>query len=527
MEDRRPGHYIAGAMSLVRAFMAVVVVSLAVLGLAASAGANNLQTLDADAVSPGHVVVDAAGNAYVSWTSRAIGTGPERVRFCKIPPGGTCTPTSLPIPGATSLSDSASAAIPILGPGDTVYVVGPRYALNDLAFWTSTNGGASFDSGTLRSFYSSKTRPTDAFLSGSTFLIGAYNPGIGFSTAEIAGVGGGSFSFADPGPSVASSSMGLADGNPVIAYWNLDGPQYPLRFYRYDGSGSLTAESNWTGPSTITNGYEPGLAGGPAGLFLVSQDYTGGQYPDAINVRRFEGTSFGPPRTLAVDPSPSLFIGGAIAQSAGGSRVAVAWPGNRAGDNAYVMRLFTSADGGATYSETNIARIGATYAINDNADLAVGDNGAGWIVFTDNNGLQLADLNPIAGLPSGPEKLPGPYKGKTKTISKQVGAFLITLRLPKSCVQSRQRFFAGVGKRKRRALSKKLGGKLKLKKVTFFFDGRKLRIKKRKPFRYLIDPGVMAPGSTHVVKVRVTAILIKGEKKKKVKRTLEGTVRAC
>jgi len=513
-------------MSLVRAFMAVVGVSLAALGLPAAAGANNLQTLDPDAVSPGHVAQDAAGNAYVSWTSEGVGTGPEPVRFCKVPPGGACAPISLPIPGATSLSDSASAAIPVLGPGDTVYVVAPRYAPNDLVFWTSTNGGASFGGGTLRSFYSNKTRPTDAFLSGSTFLIGAYNPGLGFSTAEIAGVGGGSFSFADPG-SVASSSMGLAAGNPVIAYWNLEGPQYPLQFYRYKGSGSLTADSNWAGPSKITNGYEPSLAGGPAGLFLVSQDYTGGQYPDAINVRRFEGTSFGPPRTLAVDPAPSLFIGGAIAQSTGGSRIAVAWPGNRAGDNAYVMRLFSSADGGATYSQSDIAHIGVTYAIHDNADLAVGDSGAGWIVFTDNNGLQLADLTPIAALPSGPEKLPGPYKGKTKTISKQVGAFLITLRLPKSCVQSRQRFFAGVGKRKRKALSKKLGGKLKLKKVTFFFDGRKLRVKKRKPFRYLIDPGVMAPGSTHKVKVRVTATLTKGEKKKRIKRTLEGTITAC
>jgi hypothetical protein len=35
-------------MSLVRAFMALVVVSLAALGLPAAAGANNLQTLDAD-----------------------------------------------------------------------------------------------------------------------------------------------------------------------------------------------------------------------------------------------------------------------------------------------------------------------------------------------------------------------------------------------------------------------------------------------------------------------------------------------
>ena len=47
------------------------------------------------------------------------------------------------------------------------------------------------------------------FLSGSTFLIGAYNSGLGFSTAEIAGLGGGSIDFDEPGGSVAGSSMGL------------------------------------------------------------------------------------------------------------------------------------------------------------------------------------------------------------------------------------------------------------------------------------------------------------------------------
>ena len=37
----------------------------------------------------------------------------------------------------------------------------------------------------------------------------------------------------------------------------------------------------------------------------------------------------------------------------------------------------------------------------------------------------------------------------------------------------------------------------------------------------------MAPGSTHVVKARVTAILTKNGKEKKVKRTLKGTIKAC
>ncbi len=518
-----------GSVTTRRAILATAVASLALAVYPAASGANDLFTLDAKPTSAGHVIVDGAGNAYVGWTTESSGINPEVPKFCKIPPGGTCSPISLPIPSATTLSDSVSAAIPVFGPGNTVYVVGPRYAHDDVIFWTSGNNGASFDGGTERNFYSSKTDPTDVFLSGSTFLIGAYNAGVGFSTAEVAGLGGGSINFAEPGPSVGSSSMGLdSGGNPVIAYWNLSDPPYPLRFYRYKGPGSITSEASWEGPKSIASGYQPSLAGGPGGLFMVSQDYTGGQYPDAIDVRRFDGGTFGPPKTLAVDPTTNLFVGGSIAQSASGNRISVAWPGARGGDGAYVMRLFTSTDGGATYSESHIAHIGDAYAIGANAELATTDGGSGWIVFTDNTGLRIADLNPIAGPAPGPEPVPPIYKGKTKTIVKKAGPFLITLRLPKSCLQSRQRFFIGVGKRKRRALTKKLGGgTLRFTKVVFIYDGKKLKVKKRKPFRYLVDPGPLAPGSIHPVKAKVTAILTKGNREKKIKRTLKGTVKAC
>lgn len=518
------------------------VIAVSVLALPKTSAANDLFTLDPTPTSTGHVIVDAAGNAYVGWVSRAVGAGADVPKFCKIAPGGGCAPISLPVPGGT-LSDSPNGAFPVFGPGSTIYVVGPRFAQNDIVFWTSTDGGVSFDTGTERNFYSSKTNPTDVFLQGGTnFLVGAYNAGVGFSTAEVGAAVGGVLNFANPGTGgVISSSMGLAGTNPVIAYSNLSAP-FPLLFYRFKGGLPMTSEANWEGPIPVTSGYEPSLADGPAGLFMVSQDYTGGSNPDAINVRRFEGTTFGAPRTLAVDATTNLFVGGAIAQSPSGNRLAVAWPGIRAGDRAYVMRLFTSTDGGLTYAESQIARLGSSFAINHNADLATNDSGAGWIVFNSDGTLRIADLSPIAGpavappspAPSGSKpsakatKVPPIFKGKSGTVATTtVGDFLITLRLPKSCLQSRQRFFVGVGKRKRRQLAKKLGGEVRIAKVVFVYDGRRLRVKKRKPFRYLVDPGSMASGSVHVVKTRVTLIVTKGEQERKVKRVLKGTVRAC
>jgi hypothetical protein len=516
-----------------RAFLTAALATL-VLAIPGSAAANDLYTLDANAQSEGNVIVDAAGNAYVGWTSEGVGIGIEPVKFCKIAQGGACSPINLPIPGGTSISESASAAFPVFGPGNTVYVVSPRYAKNDVVFWTSTNGGASFDAGQQRDPYSGKTDPTDAYLVGDEFLIGGYNAGLGFSTAKVSAPGGGEFEFENPGDGgIGASSMALAGSNPVIAYWNISDPPYPLMFYRHVG-GPFAVKTNWAGPTEVTKGYEPRLSGGPAGLFMVSQDYVpGGRYPQAVNVRLFEGTNFGAARTLAVDADTDLFVGGAIAQSQSGTRLAVAWPGTRSADKASVMRLWTSTDGGNSFVESHVAHLGS-FGIGNNADMATNDAGVGWIVFRDDKGLRLADFSPIAAAPATPPtsipvkaKAPPIYKGKTKTVVSKVGDFLIVLRLPKSCLQSRQRFFVGVGKRKRRQLNKKLGGEVRFTKIVFIYDGKKLKVKKKKPFRYLIDPGVISPGSVHVVKARVTAILEKGNKERKIKRVIKGTVKGC
>ncbi|HXR60822.1 MAG TPA: hypothetical protein VN732_05825, partial [Solirubrobacterales bacterium] len=235
-----------------RAIFTAAAATLVLAAFPAVSAANNLFTLDTEATSNGHLIEDAAGNAYVAWTSEGVGIGVEPVKFCKIPPGGTCSPITLPTPGATSISESASAAFPVFGPGNTVYVVGPRYAVNDVVFWTSTNGGLSFDGGTQSDPYSGKTDPTDVFLVGGSFLISAYNSGLGFSTVDLPPPGGGEFEFKNPGDGgVDGASMGLFESRPVIAYWNISDPPYPLLFYRY-GAGALTTEASWEGPIEVT-----------------------------------------------------------------------------------------------------------------------------------------------------------------------------------------------------------------------------------------------------------------------------------
>ncbi len=491
---------------------------------ASPAAANDLFNLDSHAVSAGNLIEDSEGNAYVSWLDSASGPPNEIPKFCKIPAGGTCTnPITLPIPG-TPGKNEPDQVHPVFGSGDTVYVVGPSYIGSSVVIWTSTNGGESFNSGTVStSGYTDQGEPNSVLLSGSEFLIGTSHVGVGFDATPV---GGGASSGFDLNVENAvyslDASLGLANpGNPVEVYWEFVNTS-PIDFSRYKGSGSLTSASDWTEPAVVTKGEDPRLAGGSSGLFLVSDDISGASSePETVDVRKYTGSGFGGPLTLVSERAFGGQTGGAITQSPDG-HLAVAWPSGSAGSA--VMQLFTSGDGGASFGPaTDIAHIGSGFLDGDNAQISLNNNGGGWLTYRDSEGLQVANLSPLTG-PA--QETPPPYSGKTHTITTPVEGNLLTLKVPGMCLEALQPFYVGVGKKARHRIARALRTKMKVAKVTFSFNGTKKTLKK-KPFRWLITPGPLTPGQKYTVKARVTALVKKHGHTKRVVKTLKGQVSVC
>jgi hypothetical protein len=528
------------------AVVAAIAAAIAMMLGASAASANDLFTLDPNAASSGHLIEDAAGNAYIGWVDGTSGTV-EVPKFCKIPAGGTCTdPITLPIP-APAGDDIPDQVTPVFGTGTTVYAVGPDYIDHAVVIWTSTNGGASFNGGVIdTSGYPSQGEPNTVLLNGSEFWIGTSHVGVGIGDTPTDGIGGSDLEFNAPSLFAGQATLGLASpGEPVEAYWE-DEDDSPIQFYRYKGAGSVTSESNWAGPTLVTDGEAPRLAGGAAGLFLLSDDaLAAGGEPEAVDVRKYAGTNFGAPLTLFGGPSFGPQDGGAIAESPDG-HIAVAWPTGSGGTEA--MQLFVSTDDGLSFAAAGpIARLGSGYETGVNAQISLNDDGAGWLTYEDEDGLQVADLSPVppptsvnvppvsattttptvTATPKATKPTtPATYSGATTTISTPVGGENLQLKLPKQCLASLQPFYVGVGKAKRHGIAKALQTPIEVQKMTFSFDHLKKTLKK-KPFRWLVKPPALTAGHQYLVKSRVTVTIEEHDKKKSVVKTLKGAVSIC
>jgi hypothetical protein len=419
------------ARLLRRLLVAGTAVTLLSVVLAGTAPARNLFTLDPQADSIGPIVVDGAGNGYVAWLHKAAPH--DATMFCRFPPGArTCAhPITLAsTSSANPVFDYPSQPFAVLDPSGGVWVVENRYIANDTVIWRSTDGGGTFsgpdDIGV--GCYSNLGTPDDVhwYQNSVGFVTASYNPGLGYGFSVYGetcagqgatpgtgpGQGATGWRFADPGSGgVIGAALGFAPNqDQVEAYWLLNNPP-TIEFYRYSipnlppgtpGDFASTLPSNWVGPLNVTDGYMPRLAGGPAGLFMLSEDQTGPATlkPSALDVRKYDTATHtfrAPLRVQAFAQSDTgLFDGGDLTENAVTGELAAVWPASSNGS--WFLRAYLSGNGDAGFSPgQDVAAIGSEYAIYNSARVGIANDGQGFATFQDHDGLHVVDLTPLGG----------------------------------------------------------------------------------------------------------------------------------
>jgi hypothetical protein len=359
---------------------------------------SSISTLDANADTTGPIVIGSNGTGYVAWQHPSSGGRPDTVLFCAISTGGTCKKSIvLPLPSGAA-TYGVTQAFPVLGgEAGVVYVVAPSYVTSNTVIWTSSNSGKTFSAGYVVPVgsYAGDTDVDDVLRvpdkpSVDYFVVASNNVGLGFSLTsnKIVKCIRCSFSFGASG--VVGATLGLSGNGAVEAYsTDADTPTVDYYWSKHD---DVAVASDWKGPIEVSTGDNARLAGGPNGLFLLSQDFVGDEsQPTRLDVRAFDPTThkFGSPMTVVNESAgtASPYSGGFGEDPVTGA-LYVFWEAiTSKGD---VMHLWISTNGGAKWSAaTDVANMSQGDV--DAARVAV-TNGTGFLTFNDDAGLHLVDL---------------------------------------------------------------------------------------------------------------------------------------
>ena len=253
--------------------------------LAAPAGAATSLT-----IGTGHkpgVAVDPAGTAYIAWYGTESTT--TSLNFCRLPRGaGACdVTTTIAAPGTTLSRPFVTVD------GATVRVVSYRYGLTGARFdqiweFTSADGGATFDAGHpvgIAPFDEAVRGPGDTL----TVTTNAESTGLAVQNVPLDGTDAGESQAILSADHPYNGTVGLA-GPTMVAVFADASSNAQVR----TSAGALNDATAWTPPVDIGYADYPRLAGGPSGLFLLS-----GTPQNALTVRKFNGTTFGPAVKIA------------------------------------------------------------------------------------------------------------------------------------------------------------------------------------------------------------------------------------
>lgn len=426
--------------------------------LAATAQAKAATPITLGEGSLAGVALDGSGTAHVAWQ----GAGAHPLQYCRVPTGASACDG-----GVKTLVASGSDYQP------SVLVVGGRIVVlhnrRDVEMLTSSDGGTTF--GPVRTLGDQELLLDAVAGPGDTIsYVGEFSNNLRFHNVGLDATG--PTAFATLSPPNSALDFGAVDLDGATPFVLLHDSSGNAAWRRYKGSGDLNSEANWT--TTSTPGYlgeEPGLSGGPLGLFATGRLSASSTRPV---VRRFEGSGFGDPVVIDAQASANP----TVAQDPGRRLHAVYGSSD--------LRHAYSDDGRAWTVERLVPSAGAL-----RPRLAVGPDHHGVVVYGDDGIIKLARIgDPPASAPT--------TNPSRKTV--KASGYSATLTGPSGCVPPHESFVAKVTFKR---ISRK-AKRAKVKRVDFLIDGKRHARDTAAPFRQSLLQFDVPAGTAHTLKARVT-----------------------
>jgi hypothetical protein len=380
------------------------------------------------------VAVDAAGVGHAVWSVPGPSVSTDTLRYCRLP---RTNPTSCQSPQTLTPPEGRGGDPHVLINGTTVYVVLPRYVQSDVQVWTST-AGAAFAGPVTIATGNVGTDTEDAVLGPAvSAFVASSNPATYVQQVPLGGgapaVGSARFAtdFTSYVYTPTIGTFGAALSPVLVATDNPSSGASQIAFWRYSGGDANTLPA-WAGPTVVGEGNHTRLAGGPAGLVLLSNSQQGKGFNTQLQSRRFDeaGAAFGAP--VNVGP-PEAARDNDVAQAQAGGAAAGKLFAVWVRTESSALRLATSTNGGTSWSApTDIVRESNL----NHLRVEAAPDGQGFVLWDQNDRdgpVKAAPLIPIAGAdsalkPSQVIKLPSSKKCRSRR------AFKIRLVVPKGVI---------------------------------------------------------------------------------------------
>jgi hypothetical protein len=388
----------AGVMAGVSRFAAVsALVSVALVAPPAAAEPVVLGV----GVQPG-VAVDTAGTAYVAWLGGE--SSDNTLQFCRLPRGAAACDVRKAIPTPAGSNSLTRPFVHVDGP--SVKVVQHRYgfetgAFNRLLLYRSSNGGTTFTAGPV---IGTQGYADATFGPGNALSITGTDPSSGqfYQRQPLDGSAPATTDADLSTTHIYDGAVASFENRPVVVSSTL-GSQGQVR--RYTGAGDPNSILNWSAPIEIGTASYMRLAAGPLGLFQLA---TGPG--NALEVRRFNGTTFGPGHALAQFAGPNT----ELVQDPAGRLHAFWFSGGSDG----LSTSYAISDDGANW-QTGELRI-ETQGGWDDPDAAIAPDHVGALVWagstaTQPNVIKLHSVGPAPPAPPIQDPPLGPIPPPTDT----------------------------------------------------------------------------------------------------------------